>query len=245
MEKLRFESSNKINWQKDKCVLCKFPMKLEPTNSLTPDSEITYGDFIICFEHKFLRNIFTEEQLQSAEHTANLQNYYEIFNKYIQICVGLLALSNSNRRENFINDETEEFVEEEFMDETLQEIRNTINKTQIKNALTQSRRVVYKFNLKAYAFVYVKIVFLPQSEIEYDTITTDRSFIHVHRLIKGKVHLHHSHMTGEILGYAHNFCNTAVIEKSRPEIPFLAHNFFGFDIFYFLKTYIATAWCSK
>ena len=149
MEKLRFEPSNKINWQKDKCVLCKFPMKLEPTNSLTPDSEMTYGDFIICFEHKFLRNIFTEEQLQSAEHTANLQNYYEIFNKYIQICVGLLALSNSNRRQNFINDETEEFVEEEFMDETLQEIRNTINKTQIKNALTQSREVVYKFNLKA------------------------------------------------------------------------------------------------
>ena len=119
MEKLRFESSNKINWQKDKCVLCKFPMKLEPTNSLTPDSEMTYGDFIIRFEHKFLQNIFTEEQLQSAEHTANLQNYYEIFNKYIQICVGLLALLNGNRRQNFINDETEEFVEEEFTDETL------------------------------------------------------------------------------------------------------------------------------
>ena len=62
MEKLKFESSNKIDWKKDKCVLCKFPVKLEPTNSLTPDSEMTYGDFIIRFEHKFLRNIFTEKQ---------------------------------------------------------------------------------------------------------------------------------------------------------------------------------------
>ena len=245
MEKLRFESSNKIDWKKGKCVLCKFPMKLEPTNSLTPDSEMTYGDFIIRFEHKFLRNILTEKQLHSAEHTANLQNYYEILNKCIQICVGLLTLLNSNRRDNFINKETEEFVEEEFAIETLQEIKSTINKTQIKNALTQSRGVVYKFNLKVYAFVYDKIVFLPQSKIEYDTITTNKFFIHVHRLIKGKFHLHHSHMTGEILGYLHDFCNTAVIEKTRPEIPFAAHHFFGFDIFYFLKPYIATARYSK
>ena len=152
---------------------------------------------------------------------------------------------NGNRRDNFINKETEEFVEEEFTDETLQEIKNTINKTEIKYALTQSCGLVYKFNLKVYAFVYGKIVFFPHSEIEYDTITTNKFFIHVHRLIKGKVHLHHSHMTGEILGYSHDFCNTTVIEKSKPEIPFVAHNFFGFDIFYFLKTFIASAWCSK
>ena len=159
MEKLKFESSNKIDWKKNKCVLCKFPMKLEPTNSLTPDCEMTYGDFIIRFEHKFLRNIFTEKQLRSTEHTKSLQNYYEIFNKFLQICVGLLALLNTNRRDNFINDETEEFVEEEFVDETLQEIKNTINKTEIKNALSQSCGVVYKINLKVYAFVCDKIVF--------------------------------------------------------------------------------------
>ena len=102
-------------------------MKLEPTNSQTPDSAMTYGDFVIHFEHTFLCNIYREEQLRSAEHTKNLQNYYDIFQKYIQICVGLLALLNSNRRDNFISDEVEEFVEEEFADETIQEIKNTIN----------------------------------------------------------------------------------------------------------------------
>ena len=220
-------------------------MKLEPTNSQTPDSAMTYGDFVIRFEHTFLRNIYSEEQLRSAEHTKNLQNYYDIFQKYIQICVGLLALLNSNRRDNFISDEVEEFVEEEFADETMQEIKNTINKTEIKNALSQSRGEAYKFNLKVYTFVYDKIIFLPHSDIEYDTITTDRFFIHVHSLIKGQVHLHNSHMTGEILGYSHDLCNTIAIEKTRSEIRFVAHNFFGFDIFYFLKTYIASAWCSK
>ena len=37
----------------------------------------------------------------------------------------------------------------------------------------------------------------------------------------------------------------AFIEKCTPKIPFVANNFFGFDLFYFMKTYIASAWCSK
>ena len=67
----------------------------------------------------------------------------------------------------------------------------------------------------------------------------------MNRLIKGKVHLHHSHTTGKILGYLHDFCNTSVIEKTRSEVLFEAHNFFGFDIFYYLRMHIASAWCSK
>ena len=63
IQKMRFESKNKIDWKKDKCVICTFLMKLEPTNYLTTDSEMTYGDLIIRYEHKFLRSIYTEEQM--------------------------------------------------------------------------------------------------------------------------------------------------------------------------------------
>ena len=69
--------------------------------------------------------------------------------------------------------------------------------------------------------------------------------MHVRRLIKGKVHLHHSHITGEYIGFSHDFCNTILIEKTNADVPFIAHNFFGFDLFYFMKTYIASAWCTK
>ena len=58
-------------------------------------------------------------------------------------------------------------MEEEFTDKTIREIKNTIQKTEIKNALSQSRGEVYKFNLKVYAFVYHKTIFLPHSNIEY------------------------------------------------------------------------------
>ena len=49
---------------------------------------------------------------------------------------------------------TESFIQERFPDEAITEIKNTIQKTEIKNALSQSRGQVYKFNLKIYAFVY-------------------------------------------------------------------------------------------
>ena len=136
-------------------------MKLEPTNSQTSNSAMTYGDFVIRFEHTFLQNIFSEEQLCSADQIKTLQNYHEFFQRYIQICLGLLALLNSNQRDNFINDEVENFVEKEFADDTIHEIKDTIQKTEIKIALSQSRGEVYKFNLKVCAFVYDKIIFLP------------------------------------------------------------------------------------
>ena len=52
IKKLKYESKNLINWKKDKCVIYKFQIKLEPTNFQTPDDEMSFGDFIIRYEHK-------------------------------------------------------------------------------------------------------------------------------------------------------------------------------------------------
>ena len=89
------------------------------------------------------------------------------------------------------------------------------------------------------------LVYFPNSDIQYETFTTSAFFINVHRLIKMKIHLHHSHITGKILGYAHNLSNTKVTKKSAPDIPVIAHNLFGFGLYYSIKGYIASAWCSK
>ena len=87
IQKLRFERSYPINWAKDKCVICKYPMKMELTNYLTPDNKMTFGDFIIRFKHKVLRNIYTNKEIQKSDHIKNLQSYYEIFQEYIQIWI--------------------------------------------------------------------------------------------------------------------------------------------------------------
>ena len=143
------------------------------------------------------------------------------------ICIGLIALLNNFNRDDFINLPAEEFVEERFAGDDIRDIKNTINQTEIKNAFLMTRGNVFKFNLKIYAYVYEQLLIFPPSEIEYETITTNNFFLHVHRLIRGKVHLHHSHITGNIIRYAHDFCNMAFVEKCSPEIPLWPITFLG------------------
>ena len=191
---------------------------------------MSFGDFVIRYEHKFLRNIYTDEQIRDSHHVKNLQSYYEVFEEYVLICTGLLALLNNFNRNDFVNVATEKFVGEKFAGEEISEIKNTINKTEIKNALSATHGNVPKFNLKIYAHVHDELVCFPRSDLDYEIITTNKFFTNVHRLIRSKFHLHHSHITGKIFGYAHDFCNTTLVEKSTPEIPFVAHNFLGFDL---------------
>ena len=119
---------------------------------------MSFGDFVICYEHKFLRNIYTENQIKDLHLVKVLESYYEIFEEYILIHIRLLALLNNFNRHDFINVVTEEFVEDKFAGEEIVETKNTINKTEIKNALSATHRNVPKFNLKVYAYVYDELV---------------------------------------------------------------------------------------
>ena len=53
--------------------------------------------------------------------------------------------------------------------------------------------------------------------------------------------MHHSHVTGEIVGQSHDFCNWKVRENVD-QVSLIGHNFLGFDIFYMLKGFRATCW---
>ena len=62
---------------------------------------MSFGDSVIRYEHTFLRNIYTEKEIDDSYHIKNLESYHEIFEKYTEICVGLLALLNNLQRNNF------------------------------------------------------------------------------------------------------------------------------------------------
>ena len=144
-----------------------------------------------------------------------------------------------------MNTEVIDFIKENNADDTIDELKIRIMQTEIKNAMKSSADKIPKFKLKIYAFVYNLLLYFPPKEIRYETFTTNGFFINVHRLIKMKIHLHYSHVTCKTSGYAHDFCNTKVTEKGEPDIPVIAHNVFGFDLYYFIKGYIASTWCSK
>ena len=42
------------------------PLKIEATNHNMPNPKMSYGDFFIRFEHKFLRNIYPDDKIQQS-----------------------------------------------------------------------------------------------------------------------------------------------------------------------------------
>ena len=134
---------------------------------------MTYGDFVIWFQHKFIRNICTIGQIKQLDDLKCLENYYKTYQKFISISIGLLSMFNNYNRNNEINVETSEFIQESSADDTIDESKNRVIQTEIKNTLKASFGRVTKFSLKIYAFVYHWLVYFPKSDIQYETFTTN------------------------------------------------------------------------
>ena len=148
---MQYERKNPVDWKNDKCVICKMPLRVEPTSFETPDDEMTFGDFIIRFEHKFIRNIYTYEQIKDSHHLETLEKCYKIYQKFVAISIRLLSMFNNYHKNDEINTEVSEFIEENHADDSIDELKNRIMQTEIKN--TSKSSYVPKFNLKIDAFI--------------------------------------------------------------------------------------------
>ena len=71
---------------------------------------MTYCDFFISFEHKCLRNIYSYDELAQSKHICFIENYYTVYKKVINICIGILSIfeRNSNIDDN-MNEDLKEF----------------------------------------------------------------------------------------------------------------------------------------
>ena len=66
----------------------------------------------------------------------------------------------------------------------------------------------------------------------------------MNRITEVKTHLHHSHVTGWILGYVHDFCNWR-LRENKTEFVCCAHNFFGFHMYFLIQGFRVTACNTK
>ena len=206
--KNKYDQKNPINRQEDKRVICKMLLKIEVTNQNTPNPKMSYSDFFIRFEHKFFRNIYSDEEIQQSPQICTLEKYYETYQKFIKISVSLLPIlgSNMNQDEDQFDLDLKDFLQEKYLEIDLEELKSKIDDGEIKNIVKKTNgNKIPKFCLKLYAFVYDALIDFPESNFMYNTITTTNFFRNVQRLIKVKIHLHHSHITGKILGYTHDF----------------------------------------
>ena len=190
---------------------------------------------------------YSVEELKESTQINTLESYYKSYQKFISICIGVLSIFGTNSNiDDDINSDLKEFLNEKFPEiDNINKLKSNIEAVEIKNLIKSTgANKIPRFNLKLYGFIYDSLIDFLKSKFNYETITTDNFFRNVRRLIKVKIHLHHSHVTGKIFGYSNDFCNWKVRENKN-EIPLIAHNLFGFDMFYFIKGYRASAWGSK
>ena len=70
---------------------------------------------------------------------------------------------------------------------------------------------------------------------------SEKFLLNLYHIHTSKPVIHHSHVTGNIIGFAHEYCNSQVRENYY-NIPVIAHNQFRFDFFLFLKGLRPTLW---
>ena len=93
--KRNYEIKNPINWETNCCCICTFPLEINPTTSDATKEKMSYSDFVIAKEHKFLRNIFSEDELSFSDALKNIRSYHENFSGFLKIVVYLQQIVNS------------------------------------------------------------------------------------------------------------------------------------------------------
>ena len=113
------------------------------------------------------------------------------------------------------------------------ETENIIDKiTGIKTSQEDEKKATRE---KTIAFLYQHPVsFLPTDKIEGDVPISQKVLPNMIAIHKNKNVIHHSHITGKIIGYPHDFCNERTGENYCT-IPTFARNRFRFYFFLFLK----------
>ena len=142
--------------------------------------------------------------------------------------------------EQIYDDRLRDFLKENApaYEDDIERLVEDIKEVKVSN--TKSK--IPKFTMQVYYYFYDMLTDFPPCKFkDLKTVTTKSFLINFYKVLNAKVHIHHSHVTGEIFGYAHDFCNWKVREN-KTVVPLIGHNFLGFDIFYMVKGFRSSVW---
>ena len=173
----------------------------------------------------------------------NIEQYHLAFQKFLTISIYLEdSLNTLTAFHECCNNELIKFCVEKCEDcDDFNEMKEAIKDITIKN---KQGSKISKFVLQIYAFVYQRIMDFPRGCFDYKTLTTNDLFDSVHKIINVKTHMHHSHVTGNIIGYAQEFCS-AKVRENKDMLTCIVHNFFHFNIFFLLQGIRLLVWETK
>ena len=189
-----------------------------------------------------IRNIFDRDELKRSKAIATLEKYHESFRKILQIVVVLnTSYTSESNIEDISDDCITAFVNEKNFD-SFSDLFLGINNTHVKNIDWKNIKDIHL--VKLITFVYYSIIDFPDNKFEIKTVVTKNFFNSVNDLLFGSYVIHHSHVTGEIVGYAHDFRNKK-LRETQNLIPVFTHHLFSFDFFFVMKGIRLCVWRTK
>ena len=146
------------------------------------------------------------------------------------------ALQDGEPSEEVIN-----FIREDLCNvyDTFNNLRDDIEKISVpKKPFSRKQEL---FHNKMITFLYSNLIsFCITDKVKGIPIST-KFISNISAILNERKCIHHSHMTRDIYGYAHKFCN----KKNRGnyfKTPVIAQNLFRFDFFFLVKGLRASVW---
>ena len=144
-------------------------------------------------EHLFLENIYIEKEMKCMG-IDNFEIYCKKLNKIL------------DELDSFCDSIESEILSSSRIGEQDPEIENIIDR--IKKIKTCREDESKATKEKTIAFLYQHAInFLPTEKIQGDFPISEKFLPNMISIVKNKFVIHHSHVTGNIIGYAHDFCN--------------------------------------
>ena len=205
--KFEFKKSNPIT-NETTCCLCDYPLESRAEN--------VWANNIFKAEHLFLSNIYSRIEMKKM----GIYNFEEFSAKLNKIFDKTDLFCKDFQRESLdYPSDREEAINEIKKIKTIKEDENQVTKEKIIGYL-------YKTAIK----------FLLTEKIQCDFPMSETFLSNMISILKNQRVVHHSHVTGKIIGYTHEFCYLKCKENYFT-IPVLAHNQFRFDFSLFKRFY--------
>ena len=195
----------------------------------------TWYDFIVQQEYPFLKNLYSPEDIKKMDSLKTLEDFYDMFEYFLDVVV-------FPKDDSYIRSHDSEKIEK--IKEFFATYCPDCNDSSKIIELIDNFKIVQKYNggyknknnklYKLIEFVYDRVMgFIATDEVK-GAIIFKNFLSNVDYLINGKTVIHHSHITTDVIGYAHSFCNLK-FRENKNQISVVAHNMFGFDLFFFFK----------
>ena len=131
----------------------------------------------------------------------NIENYYSFFERLIEL---FPAFGNA------LDGVEETFEFKDFLEIVLDNVYSTAEELEedTENVVIKKKRKFVKvyFADEIITFIYSSLIKLEETK-KVKGISVSKNFIqNIKGIMNNKTHIHHSHITGEIIGYSHSYC---------------------------------------